>query len=535
MQPRWYQEGAVNALYNYFGSNSGNPLLCVPTGAGKSFIISMFLYGVLAQYPGQRIIVATHVKELVRQNFDEFVGYWPQAPAGIFSAGLRRRDYTAPITFAGIGTLVNSIDLFGHIDLLIIDEAHLLGAAADGMYMRVILALLARNPNLKVIGLTATAWRTGMGMLTNGEIFTDIAYDICNIEGFKRLFADGYLVPPRAKSVQNEMSAEGIAINAGEFSKSGLVDAAAKNEKISWLALNEALNKNPDRNCRLVFCAGVEHAELAAEMLRYIGLRAQAVHSKMSQGARDDVIAAYRNGELDALTNNGVLTTGFNHRPIDHIIILRLTMSVGLHVQMIGRGMRTFEYPGYIKQDCIVSDHAGNTRRLGPIDDPYIPKMKGKTAGDAPVKICPACGDYNHASARVCAGCGEPFEIRVGYKKEAYEDVLVRSDLPVFETYKVERVYYTQHVKRNAGPTDKPTLKATYSCGLQSFVEFIPFEAPGFGAKRARDWWKRRFPHEGFMPTTVAEAAQYVDKLIPPTAIRVHVNKRYPEVVGHEF
>ena len=206
-------------------------------------------------------------------------------------------------------------------------------------------------------------------------------------------------------------------------------------------------------------------------------------------------------------------------------------MSVGLWVQMVGRGMR----PSEGKEDCIISDHGGNARRLGPIDDPYIPKMKGKTAGDAPVKICPACDSYNHASARVCAYCGEPFAIKIGYTPKASEEVIIRSDLPIFETYDVEHVYYTQHLRRDATPDTKPTIKATYQCGLLRFQEFIAIEAVGFAAKRARDWWRQRFPQEGFIPTTVDEAMQYVDRLIPPKSIKVHVNKKYPEVVGYGY
>lgn len=531
MLARWYQTEAVNALFNYFERNDGNPIIALPTGSGKSYVISMFLYSVLFHYPNQRIIVGTHVKELVQQDFDDFISIWPDAPAGVFSAGLGRKDMFQPITFAGIASIVNVIDIFGHIDLLIIDECHLLGPNADGMYMRLIAQLRLKNPKLKVIGLTATAWRTGMGLLTNGDIFTDIVYDICNIPGFKRLFADGHLVPPRAKRTDTEFDFGGVKIVNGDFSKSGMNEVSAHAET-TWKALNESLNKNPDRICRLVFCTGIDHSLLAADMLRHLGLRVAAVHSKMSAKDRDDIILAYRNGELDALTNNGIATTGLNIKQIDHIVMLRGTMSVGLWVQMLGRGTRPYETDGYIKSDCIVSDHAGNARRLGPIDDPFIPKLKGKSAGDAPVKICPACDTYNHASARICDYCGEPFQIKVGYKASAYEDVLVRSDMPVFETFSVFHVFYTQHIKREAKPTDKPSLKATYNCGVRSFIEFIPIET---FRKRASDWWRQRFQGSESVPETVSAAMNLIDKLAQPKTITVWVNKKYPEITSYGY
>lgn len=530
MIDRWYQSEAVDSLFTYFATHTGNPLICLPTGSGKSYVIARFLYRVFSLYPHQRVIIATHVKELVEQNYNELLNVWQYAPAGIYSAGLKRKEYTAPITFAGVGSIVNAVELFGHVDLLMIDEAHLLGTNADGQYMRLISTLRLVNPALKVIGLTATAWRTGMGMLTNGEIFTDIAYDICNIEGFKRLFADGYLVPPRTKRVDNEIDVSNVRVVNGDFSKAGL-EEITKSEKITWDALNESLRKNPDRNCRLVFCTGVAHAELAAQMLRHIGLTAAAVHSKMSTGERDEIIKTYRRGELDVLTNNGIFTTGQNHKPIDHIIMLRPTMSVGLWVQMLGRGMRPFEG----KSDCIVSDHAGNARRLGPVDDPYIPKMKGKGAGDMPVKICDACDSYNHARAVVCVFCGQPFELKIGYKKEAYADAVLRSDLQQIETFNIDGVFYTIHNKLDAGPNDRSTIKAVYKCGLHTFKEFIAFEAIGYAQRKAREWWQRRCNDPSLMPTTSQEALGYIDKLIPPKAIKVWVNKKYPEITSYEF
>lgn len=534
--PRWYQEGAVNAFFNYFEQHDGNPLFAIPTGGGKSLIIAMLCYSILSNYPGQRILVGTHVKELVKQDYDELVKVWPTAPAGIYSAGLKRRDLFFPITFAGVASIVKIVEAFGHVDLFFIDEAHLLGPNADSNYMRVILALKAINPKMKVVGLSATIWRTGMGLLTNGDIFTDVVYDVCTIDGFKRLFADNHLVPPRVKRVDTEMDYAGLSVSNGEFSTGEQTKRTMATQETMWKALNESLNKNPDRTCRLVFNSGIEDAMLAAEMLRYIGLRAQAVHSKMSDSERDGIINAFKAGELDAITNNGILTTGINHKPIDHIISLRATMSVGLWVQKVGRGMRPYESDGWIKTDCIVSDHGGNAKRLGPIDDPYIPKMKGKAAGDAPIKICEACDSYNHASARVCAYCGEPFSIKIGYKPAAFEDVIIRSDLPEIETFEVSNVFYTQYIKRNPTPETKPTIKATYNCGIRSFIEFVPIESQAFmPRKKATEWWAQRFPEAGFVPSTVAEAMPHVDRLVPPKAIRVWVNKKYPEIIGYEY
>jgi DNA repair protein RadD len=530
---RWYQLEAIDALFGYFYANQGNPLIALPTGSGKGYVIAQFLHRVYSLYPFQRVMVATHVKELIEQNYKKLMQVWPSAPAGIYSAGLKRKDVGTPITIAGIQSIRNVIERLGHIDLLIIDEAHLLGPSDEGSYMKVITALRAVNPHLKVIGLTATPWRIGMGLLTNGPIFTDIVYNICTTEGFARLFADYHLVPPRPKRVHTQIDTSQISINAGEFSQTGLQKAA--NAEVTWAALQEALSHGQDRHCRLVFATGIEHAILCAEMCNALGLRSAAVHSKMDDKERDAIMVAYRKGEIDTLCNNGIATTGLDHQPIDHIITLRSTMSVGLWSQMVGRGMRPWEHNGWRKLDCLVSDHGGNTARLGPIDDPLIPKLKGKGSGEAPVRICPACDCYNHASARVCAFCGELFNFEFKVKTKAYDDEIVMSDLPQLEWFRVDHVYYTQHTKRNAQPTDRPSIKATYHCGLRTFVEFVHIEAMGFARKKAMDWWKRRFPNVEIVPSTVNLAMGFVDQLIPPKRIEVIVNRKYPEVVGYEF
>jgi DNA repair protein RadD len=306
-------------------------------------------------------------------------------------------------------------------------------------------------------------------------------------------------------------------------------------EKVTWAAINESLSKGPDRNCRLVFCTGVEHAILANDMLKHLGLNSACVHSRMGDDERNAIMSAYFNGDLDTLTNNSIATTGIDHPPIDHIIMLRPTRSVGLWVQMLGRGTRPYELNGWHKQDCLVTDHGGNAARLGTIDDPYIPKQRGKGTGDMPVKLCPACGTYNHAAARFCDDCGEPFEQRIGYKETSSDLPLVRSDLPEIKTINVDHVYFTQYLKKGATPLDKPVIKATYVCNLQRFTEFVAIEGTGFAVKRARDWWRQRFPQDGFMPATVNEAMQFVDKLTTPKTIDVWVNKKYPEIMSYGF
>jgi DNA repair protein RadD len=95
MQLRDYQQEAVYSVFRYFDAekgNAGNPLILLPTGTGKSLVIAGFLDLLYKWYPNQRVMMLTHVKELIAQNYDKLMKVWPEAPAGIYSAGLKRKE-----------------------------------------------------------------------------------------------------------------------------------------------------------------------------------------------------------------------------------------------------------------------------------------------------------------------------------------------------------------------------------------------------------------------------------------------------------
>ena len=190
---RPYQQAAITAIYGYFQTHTGNPLVVIPTAGGKSLVMASFIEGVLKAWPDQRILIVTHVRELIAQNHAEMIGLWPEATAGIYSAGLGKREAQARILFAGIQSIHRRAAEIGHTDLVLIDEAHLIPGKSSTMYRRFLDALKAINPALKVIGLTATPFRLDCGMLHEGQnaLFTDIAYEA----PVRELIDAGYLSP----------------------------------------------------------------------------------------------------------------------------------------------------------------------------------------------------------------------------------------------------------------------------------------------------------------------------------------------------
>lgn len=544
--PRDYQIEAAASLWNYFLKKTGNPVVVMPTGTGKSIVIALFLYWVYQAYFNQRVLVVTHVKELIEQNHKKLLALWPNAPAGIYSAGLQSKDLYSPIIFAGIASIFKLAAQLGKVDLVIVDEVHMVNPTEQTMYNKFFAALKEINPNIKFIGLTATDYRLGHGKITDKivekdgnekeGVFTDVCFNISGMEAFNRLIAEGYLAPLIPKHTKTVLQIDGVHTRGGEFLLSELQDAVDRDD-ITEAALREAMEVGSDRQSWLIFCAGVEHSINAARILSMLGIPCEAIHSNLKSEERDRIIGDFKSGRLRAVTNNNVLTTGFDHPPVDLIIMLRPTKSTVLWVQMLGRGTRPYDpaRPGevdpvafpFLKENCLVLDYAGNTRRLGPINDPLIPKKKGEKVGEAPVKLCGQCSTWNHASLRFCCNteCGHEFVIVTKLKNKASTIELIKGEEPITKIFKVDHITYTAHYKAGA----KPSMKVTYYCGLHMYMEFVCIEYEGFALRKAKMWWRERTDME--MLTTVEETLNAAELLLTPTHLKVWVNKKYPEIL----
>lgn len=554
IQPRDYQIAACDSVPDYFMKKAGNPLICMPTGTGKSIVIAMLIRAIM-KWPNQRVIVATHVKELIAQNHAKLMDIWPDAPAGIYSAGLGRKDKFHPITFVGIASVAKHAEEFGCVNILFIDEAHLVSPKDSTGYRKFIEGLKKRNPLLKVIGLTATPYRLGYGSLVQQDedeeelsLFTDVCFDLTTMQAFNWLIAEGYLSMLLPKRTTFELDTKGVGKQGGEF-KQGELQLAVDRESITRQAMKECVEvaTAEQRHHWLVFCAGVEHAIHTADMLnKEFGVRAIAIHSKMTPTERDQGVKLWKEGYYTAAVNNNVLTTGIDFPEIDMIGMLRPTLSTVLWVQMLGRGTRPVYAPGYDlsngtgrlasiaagpKPNCRVLDFSGNSRRLGPINDPVQPRKRGGSGGEAPVKECPMCRTYNHATARFCIECGHEFIFAVKIVQSADTRDLIKSDLPVTKVFPVDQITYVKFERSG----QSPAVRVNYFCKLRKFTEFVSIQGIGGSRGLATRWWNARARNMP-MPSTVDEFLQIASNLPPATHIRVWTNKHpYPQIMDHCF
>lgn len=416
--------------------------------------------------------------------------------------------------------------------VIITGNCHLLSPKTSSMYQIVLATLKLINPQLKIIGLSATPFRLKQGMITDDGLFTDVCYDCTQYDSFNRLIAEGFIAPLISKRTLTQIDVSNVGIVNGEF-KQGELEKAVDKDEITYGAVKETCEQGYDRQSWLAFGAGISNVEHIASMFQSFGVSAIAVHSELGDKENDRRIADYKSGIYRCLVNMNKFTTGFNHPPIDLISDLQPTCSPGKHVQKAGRGTRPSPATGKI--NCLFLDFAGNTRRNGPINDPRIPgRPTGKGGGDVPIRICD-CGAYNHAAARFCCNCGMEFIFETKIFRSASEEAILKSDAPIVEHYKITRVLYRLHEKRNQNGTliSPPSMKVSYFCGLQMFNEWICLEHNGLAGKRARDWWRQRHAEEP--PATTHEALQRCSELRVPERIRIWANKKFPEVIGYEY
>lgn len=518
---RPYQQAAITAIYGYFQTHTGNPLVVIPTAGGKSLVMASFIEGVLKAWPDQRILIVTHVRELIAQNHAEMIGLWPDAPSGIYSAGLGKREAQARILFAGIQSIHRRAGEIGHTDLVLIDEAHLIPGKSSTMYRRFLDALKKINPALKVIGLTATPFRLDCGMLHEGQnaLFTDIAYEA----PVRELIDAGYLSPLVSKQPATRLDVSKVGTRAGDFIARDLA-AAVDQDAITRAAVTEIIAHGRDRQSWLAFCSGVEHARHVAEEFGRQGISCRTIFGDTPKDERDAILAAFKRGEIRALASMGVLTTGFNAPGVDLIALLRPTQSAGLYVQMVGRGTRLAPD----KENCLVLDFAGNVRRHGPIDL-VRPKRPGDGGGgEAPTKVCPDCDSIIALSATECPDCGYVFPAREVKIAPTAATLPVLS--PKAQWLPVTGVAFSRHDKAGR----RPSLKVTYSCGLATYSEWVCLEHQGYARQKASEWWRKRAPG-GPVPLSVAEALAQTSRLARPSDISVRPSGRYLEISGYRF
>jgi DNA repair protein RadD len=534
--PRYYQTEANDAAWKYLNEQAGNPLIVLPTGAGKSLVIAMLCQQAIEF--GCRVVVLQHRRELIVQNTEKIQILMPEIKIGIFSAGLKSRQVEEDVVCAGIQSVYRKAFNLGRRELILIDEAHLVSSSDETMYGQFLSDIKTANPQQRVIGLTATPFRTGDGPLCGRN---KLFQRICHESYTGDLIQQGFLCPITNKPADRMVDTSLIKTRGGEFIEHDAQLAFDTTDNVS-AACAEIVTKCHDRKSVLVFASGVGHAEHITDTLSQMtGQNVMMVTGETFPMERAAILADFKAGRLRWLVNCDVLTTGFDAPCIDAICVLRATMSPGLFAQMVGRGLRKHES----KSETIVLDFGENIFRHGSLDDRNYGRASessGRGSGTSQAdnngrgKECPNCGQDVAARSAECLDCGFVFPVK--HESSADHESQITGQTPP-EVWTVCSVGCARHTKRN-DPEAHPTLRIDYDCqqdGMmkQTISEWVCIQHSGYARTKAGLWWQARSLLD--CPDDITEAIDLIRRgaLRNPATITTERDGKYFRIKSVEF
>ena len=544
---RPYQQEAVDAVYRHLHDKDSNPCVVIPTAGGKSLCIAQVAKDAVTKWNG-RVMILAHVKELVEQNAGKLKSICPELPVGVYSAGLDSRDTQQPVVVAGIQSVYNKIEAFKPFDLVMIDEVHMVPPDGEGRYRTFLEAAKRVNPSIRLVGWTATPYRTQGGLICKQEnLLNEVCYEI----GVKELINRGYISDITAKAGKVKADTDGLHVRAGEFvaedveklmGEDGLVNSACR----------EIVELTNDRQACLIFCTSVAHCrKVAAQIAKFSGEECAVVTGDTPDLEREETIRRLRGETVKAdlfsdrpplryCCNVSVLTTGTDIPRLDTIALLRPTNSPGLLVQMVGRGFRLSPETG--KTECLVLDYGRNIERHGPIDMIRV-KEPGQGGGGPLAKECPNCRTIVNLPVMLCPTCGYQWPRKEPERKQleakAAKAAILSGEVTV-EKFPVAHTTYQVWEKRGAPPGSPRTVRVTYDVDyLTHYSEWLCPEHTGYARRKFERWWREHAHPDCPMPSTAEDVCEHefagMLREVKEITVRFVSGQKYPEVTGCEL
>lgn len=507
LTPRYYQSEAVEAAWQALREGK-DPIIELPTGSGKALCIAMIAERVVSN--GGRVLIATHVAELVEQNSKEFHKLSGIEP-GILCAGLERSDKGHDVLFASVQSLYGPAKR-GEIEpfnLIIVDECHL--CADKDSDAKFYPTAFSAFPEARRLGLSATPFRQDGAVYGEGKYFSHKVYEVSTIE----LVREGFLAPLIGVNAAVQLNLDKLKTVAGDYDSKSVEDQ----ETETWLkaVAKSVMEKAHNRKHIGVFCPTVKVAHDAAKVFTELGWSAKTVVGDTE--GRDEVLESWKAGEFPVMTSVNVLSTGFNFPAMDTLVCLRPTQSLGLWIQILGRLVRKCEG----KANGLVLDYSGNLQIHGGIcagmEEAYSEK---KGAGMERVDAKP---NPKKAPGR---------KVKTGKELTDLDPMLAS---PKGAELEVTDVSYV--VLKSKSHSGKSLLMVSYTGrtvngGIPlNASEFVCVEYSGFPYNEAVKWFEKR--GEAQVPSSAERARTKCYSLPVPRLIRVRKSGKYLNVVSEQF
>jgi superfamily II DNA or RNA helicase len=339
---RPYQKKAVAAVVSGYNEREQRRMLVyLPTGAGKTVIAAHIIKALRTTKEFGKVLFVAHRREIINQTARTIRRHLPRLEVQI-EQGKRTSGGKGDITIASVQSLVRRKERYNPEEyaLIICDECHRALAPSWGEVIDYFHTQADKDTLL--LGMTATPRRTdGKSALS---VFGRIAFEISRPD----LEDLGYLVPMRYFTVCHNLGLDKVKMSAGDFQVGALSEVMNTPAAIS-LTVKAWLEQGRNKKT-IAFCAGVDHALNLATEFAALGVRAEKIDGKTKN--REEILKRFAGGQIQVLTNYGVLTEGFDDPMVECILMARPTTSPLVYTQCVGRGLRTA--PG--KNACVVID-----------------------------------------------------------------------------------------------------------------------------------------------------------------------------------
>lgn len=399
---RPYQDDLVDRLRSSITNGNKRIIVHAPTGAGKTVIAAHLIS--LASDLNSRVLFLANRRELIFQAVSTLRKHG--VDGSIIMAG-EDSNLNNSVQVASMQTYhrrisndnENIASRWTHMaDLIIVDECH--GSIAP-TYQEI----LDNYTDKVIIGLTATPCRgDGRGL---GERYDEIISSVSIVS----LIDDGYLVPPRYY-VPSTPDLDAIKTVAGDYHKGELGKRVDQPKLIGDIYENWL--KNAAERKTIIFATNVKHSLHIVEKFKRGGVEIEHIDAKTPKDERAEILHRLMNGDLQAISNVGILCEGFDFPAASCIVLARPTKSLGLYIQMSGRGLRISDG----KQDCLIMDHSGCIENHGLLEWDREWSLDGKkkawserklTKEDPPPITCDAC-HFVFERQSECPACGTPIK-----------------------------------------------------------------------------------------------------------------------------
>lgn len=325
-------------------------MLQMPTGTGKTYLFTSLVCDLLRFYKTNHkkltILVVAHRMELLDQIGASLTRYG--IPHG-FIQGNRQQHLWQRVQVGSIMSLLTTKnELNVHrldFDYIIVDEAH---HSLAETYKK----LFEAFPHARKLGVTATPWRL------NHESFLSLYSKLITTPQVSWFIREGLLADFDYVSIKPDSEIQRLVNNSevlptGEFSNSDL-DNTFNSQRIRAKLL-DSYNQFAKGRKGIIYTINKQHAANVAAMYSANGVRAVAIDCDTPKEERQQLIDAFKCGQISVLVNVEIFTEGFDCPDVSFIQLARPTRSLALYLQQVGRGLRVVEG----KEKTIILDNVG--------------------------------------------------------------------------------------------------------------------------------------------------------------------------------